>query len=59
MSEYGICKKYKQEQKEKLFTGLCLLVRLITWGVLLLVVIAIAIPMMLLELLVDALKGNE
>lgn len=45
--------------KEKLFTGLCLLVRLITWGVLLLVVIAIAIPMILLELLVDALKGNE
>ena len=45
--------------KEKLFTGLCLLVRLITWGVLLLVVIAIAIPMMLLELLVDALKGDE
>lgn len=45
--------------KEKLFTGLCLLARLITWGVLLLVVIAIAIPMMLLELLVDALKGNE
>ena len=45
--------------KEKLFTGLCLLVRLLTWGVLLLVVIAIAIPMMLLELLVDALKGNE
>lgn len=45
--------------KEKLFTGLCLLVRLITWGVLILVVIAIAIPMMLLELLVDALKGNE
>lgn len=45
--------------KEKLFTGLCLLVRLLTWGILLLVVIAIAIPMMLLELLVDALKGNE
>ena len=45
--------------KEMLFSGLCLLVRLITWGVLLLVVIAIAIPMMLLELLVDALKGNE
>ena len=45
--------------KEKLFTGLCLLVRLITWGALLLVVIAIAIPMVVLELLVDALKGNE
>lgn len=45
--------------KEKLYTGLCLLARLITWGILLLVVIAIAIPMMLLELLVDAMKGNE
>lgn len=45
--------------KEKLFTGLCLLVRLITWGILLLAVTTIAIPMMLLELLVDALKGNE
>lgn len=45
--------------KEKLYTGLCLLARLITWGILLLVVIAIAIPMMLLELLVEALKGNE
>lgn len=45
--------------KEKLYTGLCLLIRLITWGMLLLVVIAIAIPMMLLELLVEALKGNE
>lgn len=45
--------------KEKLYTGLCLLIRLITWGILLLVVIAIAIPMMLLELLVDAMKGNE
>lgn len=44
--------------KEKLFAGICLLVRLITWGILL-VVIAIAIPMMLLELLVDAMKGNE
>lgn len=44
--------------KEKLFAGICLLVRLITWGILL-VVIAIAIPMMLLELLVDAIKGNE
>ena len=44
--------------KEKLFTGICLLARLITWGILL-VVIAIAIPMMLLELLVDAMKGNE
>ena len=30
--------------KEKLFTGLCLLVRLITWGILLLAVTAIAIP---------------
>lgn len=45
--------------KEKLFAGLCLLVRLITWGTLLLAVIAIAIPMMLQELLVDAIKGNE
>lgn len=45
--------------KEKLFTGLCLLVRLITWGILLLAVTAIAIPMMLLELLADAMKGNE
>ena len=45
--------------KEKLFAGICLLVRLITWGILLLVVIAIAIPMMLLELLVDAMKRNE
>lgn len=45
--------------KEKLYTGLCLLIRLITWGTLLLVTIAIAIPMMLLELMVDALKGNE
>lgn len=45
--------------KEKLFAGLCLLVRLITWDTLLLAVIAIAIPMMLLELLVDAIKGNE
>lgn len=45
--------------KEKLFAGLCLLVRLITWGTLLLTVIAIAIPMMLLELLMDAIKGNE
>lgn len=45
--------------KEKLFAGLCLLVRLITWGTLLLAVIAIVIPMMLLELLVDAIKGNE
>lgn len=45
--------------KEKLFAGICLLVRLITWGVLILAVTAIAIPMMLLELLVDALKGNE
>lgn len=45
--------------KEKLFAGLCLLVRLITWGTLLLAAIAIAIPMMLLELLVDAIKGNE
>lgn len=45
--------------KEKLFTGICLLARLIIWGILLLVVITIAIPMMLLELLVDAMKGNE
>lgn len=30
--------------KEKLFAGICLLVRLITWGALLLVVIAIATP---------------
>ena len=45
--------------KEKLFTVLCLLIRLITWGILLLAEITIAIPMMLLELLVDALKGNE
>ena len=45
--------------KEKLFAGICLLVRLITWGILLLVVITIAIPMVLLELLVDAMKGNE
>ena len=44
--------------KEKLFAGICLLARLITWGILLLVVIAIAITM-LLELLVDAMKGNE
>ena len=45
--------------KEKLFTGICLLARLITWGILLLVVIAIAIPMLLLELQEDAMKGNE
>lgn len=45
--------------KEKLFAGICLLVRLITWSTLLLAVITIAIPMMLLELLVDAIKGNE
>lgn len=45
--------------KEKLFGVVCQLAGIITWGILLLTVIVAAIPMMILDLLVDTLKGNE
>lgn len=44
---------------EKLYDGLCLLIRAVTWVTLLLVIILAAIPKMTLEMLVDAFRGNE
>ncbi|WP_373218637.1 hypothetical protein [Ruminococcus sp. 5_1_39BFAA] len=45
--------------KEMFYSGICLLIRTVTWGIMLLAVIAVAVPVMLLEILVDAMKVNE
>lgn len=45
--------------KEMFYSGICLLIRIVTWGIMLLAVIAVAVPVMLLEILVDAMKVNE
>lgn len=45
--------------KEMFYSGICLLIRTVIWGIMLLAVIAVAVPVMLLEILVDAMKVNE
>ena len=45
--------------REMFYSGICLLIQTITWGIMLLAVIAVAVPVMLLEILVDAMKVNE
>ena len=45
--------------KEMFYSGICLLIWTVTWGIMLLAVIAVAVPVMLLEILVDAMKVNE